>query len=597
MTTPRTLFPLFLTVLIALAASSCSDPQSGTVDFLPVRLDGSEKWSLMAPDGTVVLHDEFEQAPTLAVNGYFSAMQPDGITVFSTSSYPSPLSGATALASAGVMTEGLIPVARKGSRIELLDENGNTRFTLSPVGGAEIDAVSPYFSSGRMVFHLAGSDSEGSFGAINTDGNVAVSPRFARLFPFSHNVALAALPDSTADEPTPGLRYMLVDADGKTLYTFRDGMAPLSLGVCCEIMPVSFENRIGFINKKGVFRAMPESVRRIVDFTDHLFVYSTADTRMGLMTTERDQILLPEYRNIVILDNDHFLITAADSTSSLIDRDKNVILSFPDAVDITSLRHIFPFTSEFKILARTALDTYNIYNDAGTKTNASPITDWNTSIILDPVTHGDLDMVRSDYFDTGAAVRALTGRLSLFGFGSARLGQPLQQLLPQDGDPADYSNTRSVVIDSETSSAFSFSATAYSPLPASKYQIIYDESPKTFFNLNISIPIIKGYEYRFDPDAIITRIDLELTTANPTFALSRQAVTEAIVAAGFTESQSTDAFSVFRSTAADPATLILLPAGQCCGTKLVLLAPSAANSYLSTLKRDAEINYSLGTRQ
>lgn len=561
--------------MAATAFVSCSETDSGSVSMLPVRLEGSDSWSLVDSRGDIIAESRWATRPTMAVNGFFTAAEAGGITVYAvTADEIKPV--ADSLVAAGTMTEGRMPVCRTGRRIELIDTDGHSVATLMPADSAEIDAVAPYFSSGRMIFRTRPKDGGHRYGAIDTDGNVAVAPRFGRLFPFHNGIALAA-------EAGPEPRYMLVDTDGHTLFTFPDSMQPLTDGVSNEIMPVSIKGgRTAFINTRGTLRKMPESVRKIVDFTDRLFVYTDADGRAGLMTTESRTILSPRYHEIAILDNDHFLTTDSAGICRLVDRSAHVILEFPDAESVTSLRNLFPFTSDFKIIGHTSDNTYIIYDDNGNPVGDADITDLSTAIVINPVATDCGDMIRSDYFDIDGAAEALTSSLSANGFGPALLGQPISGLLT--GEPREHASTTSANIARSRTDNFTLRATASSSIPAAHEEAVYSESEI----FNIPIRLFDRYEYRFNPEAVITRIIVKLTTPNPTFALTRRAIEKRITDAGFSIAEQTDAYTMFRSA---HALLFLLPEAGSLGSRMEILPTDASAETMNVLRREAEINF------
>ncbi len=572
------LIPIIFSAVASLVLTSCDETGDGRVGILPVRLDGSDRWSLIDTHGDIVVENRWDSRPAMTVNGFFSAADSSGITVYTvTHDDITPL--ATSLVAAGTMTEGRMPVCRPGQRIELIDANGQSMATLMPVDSAEIDAVRPFFTSGRMIFRTrsGGSDAVYRYGAIDIDGRVAVQPRFSSLFPYHNGIALAAESDSA-------FRHMLVDTDGHVIFTFPEGMLPLADGVYREIMPVSVDGQPAFINTCGVMRRLPESVKEIVDFTDHIFVYADPDGRMGLMTTEGRHILRPRYREIAILDNDHFLTTGNDGECALINRSAHTLLSFPDVDRLFSLRHMFPFSSRFKIIGHTPDNTYIIYDDNGSAVGTYDITDFSTAIIIDPIATDCGDMIRSDYFDINRAAEAFTSPLRSDGYGRAAIGQPISGLLT--GTPEENASTRTAVFRSSSTNFYTLRATAASAVTAASLEAVYNESRSWFFN--IPLRKFEGFEYRFNPEAVINRINVTLTTENRTFTLTRNAIEKLIAAAGFSVAEQTEAYTMLRSP---HSITFLFPAPGALGSEMTLLPLDASAENLNAIRREAEINF------
>ena len=68
--------------MAATAFVSCSETDSGSVSMLPVRLEGSDSWSLVDSRGDIIAENRWATRPTMAVNGFFTAAEAGGITVY-----------------------------------------------------------------------------------------------------------------------------------------------------------------------------------------------------------------------------------------------------------------------------------------------------------------------------------------------------------------------------------------------------------------------------------------------------------------------------------------------------------------------------------
>ena len=110
---------------------SCSSSDNVKIELLPVKTTKDGKWSMMNKDGELVYDSEFKNRPTVAVEGVFAVEGDNGITLYSTAQKtPTELPGCTELKSAGYMSDGLIPVTKKDSRITVINKKGKTEFEL-----------------------------------------------------------------------------------------------------------------------------------------------------------------------------------------------------------------------------------------------------------------------------------------------------------------------------------------------------------------------------------------------------------------------------------------------------------------------------------
>lgn len=336
---------IFLLAAISqLLISSCSQSSSGTIDLLPLQKSGSQTWVLVSPDG-VESPDSSSAAPSMVVNGFYTIADSAGISVRRIGQTDPTPSGFTGLASAGAMTENRIPVVKPNHRIELLDRDAVTIATLQPVDGHEIDAVNPFFSSGRMIFHLADDTPGGHFGAIDTDGNIVIDPIYDRLYPFHGDFALAARDTTIVTTRKKGKKketvrtiYSLLDRSGNEHLVLPEGMRPISEGVYREIMPVEFNDSLGFINTRGQIINVPADIKEILQTTDRCYAYKNARGLHGVMSIEGDTILRPIFTDITIIDDDHFIVFNDEMTSPmLVNPAMDVLAEFNEDQTVFSL--------------------------------------------------------------------------------------------------------------------------------------------------------------------------------------------------------------------------------------------------------------------
>ena len=136
--------------LIAVLFSSCSSSDL-EVEYLPFKKDKDDKWGLINAEGEILYEDEFENCPSPVLNGYFYAESKNGSVSVYEATEGSPTEIIDGLYAAGYMSEGLIPVTKKNSRISFINNKGENQFTLEPIKGDEIEMVSSFFSDGLAI--------------------------------------------------------------------------------------------------------------------------------------------------------------------------------------------------------------------------------------------------------------------------------------------------------------------------------------------------------------------------------------------------------------------------------------------------------------
>lgn len=569
-------------VLIAVSFCNCSGERQdcGYISSLPVRITDGDGWSIISADGTEC-DTTFDKQPTIAVNGLFSVGTDNGLlTVYRIDGETRAIEGLKGLRSAGVLTEGVIPVARPNSRLELADRDGKTVARLMLADSTEIAGVNPYFSSRRMVFMVKDGAIE-RFGAINPEGKIVIEPLFSRLHPFRNGTALAATTKSGKTN------HRLIDTDGNTLFEFPKQMSPLSDGVDREIMPVKLSgDTIGFINTKGVFRKAPDEVRKIDDFTDQVYVYTDVMGHQGVMDMDGNSVIPTDYKQLHIFDDSHFLAIDEDGNAMALDSEGNRIAEFPDVDEFITLNRYYPFSTGFDIIGHSVRNTYIVFDHDGNQTGeyASIATD----LFHNPLTTKSSDMVRSDYIDLTQAIDKFTGPLTSTGYSKAHIGEKAMSIAGTDAEK--YEQTYSIGLRGSSGHRFSVSATAYSSEVIAESEAVYGESERIIFGF--SLRKFEGFEARFNENAFINRIAVTLKTENPTFETMRSDIESRMKRKGYVTAEQTDAFTIFRSSD-DGIIIALIPRAEQRGAIMYILNRPTYDSLSGGIKREAEINFNL----
>lgn len=180
-----------LSAILATPLFSCSDTPSDIekltreIQSFSVKFEGQQNWSIIDAEGKVLVVDAFASAPSVAMNGIFSVYDSTGITFnhLTGEGKYEPIPNLTSLRYAGTPHNGLIPVTRVNSSIEVVDTNGVTQFSLD-----KYNAAGPFFSDGLLIVRNTKSN---KWGAIDTNGNTKIDDVYNSLTAFNCGHAIA----------------------------------------------------------------------------------------------------------------------------------------------------------------------------------------------------------------------------------------------------------------------------------------------------------------------------------------------------------------------------------------------------------------------
>ncbi|MCH5327477.1 MAG: WG repeat-containing protein, partial [Coprobacter sp.] len=114
------LLSLILFALLIIGLGGCNSHNSkNQVEYIPVQENKGDKWGMIGPDGKMLFENEFENAPSVVVNGVFFVEENKGISLYKADKKPQLIPGCEDLIATGYHTEGFIPIVRKDERISL----------------------------------------------------------------------------------------------------------------------------------------------------------------------------------------------------------------------------------------------------------------------------------------------------------------------------------------------------------------------------------------------------------------------------------------------------------------------------------------------
>lgn len=522
---------------LSLAASlvSCSGGGSPEIEYFPVQSEKDADWGMIGPDGKYLFKEKFQNRPTIAINGFFTVAEDDGISVYTATETPKVVGDLEGLSSAGIMSEGMIPVTRNGERITYCDKEGNTLFTLEPYKGNEIVSVNSMFHDGLAIF----STEAGLYGAINTKGEVVVEPKYSSINFFSEGYAGAYLKnrqddnDEFSDDNKTGV---ILNKQGEQVAKIKN--CTLTSLMKHGLISGTKGERCGFFDKDGEFKKMPDRVKAIGMFNERYFVYRNDDYKYGVMNMDGDVVIRAKYESIEIMPSgDRFLCKSDKNKAFIVNIDDEREATISDVENVYVLKtecETIDFTTKFEILAGND-NEYYFYNLNGEKITKTDL--YDVSIYF----NRDVD---SDYCDIDKAVAEFIKPLSSKGYDNVNLGASLAPFMT--GDPEDYvSEDKYYFPELKLGYRYYISGYAYTDGYLATREPVYQTYS---YGWGYSYQSLDHYDYSWNASAFADWIHVELTISSTTDykSLSKPTV-KAIKDKGYTEERSNEAYTVLHN--------------------------------------------------
>lgn len=407
-----------------------SAKQSFNIDYMPVKLNGSNLWSIIDAKGNIIYEDEFPGNVSSAVNGYFIYRNGHRYSLYKVSKRPELVGNLADVKAVGFPSEGLIPVvAKELDRIEYMHIDGTPAFTLKPVKGKEIRSVYNVFTDGLAIFMT----DDWYFGAINSQGNIVIPPdKYTLIRPFNENRAVAELDNGNNHKNRSTERersYVAIDTKGNIVFKLKPDETPNRFFKDGKLVVNRKGGGAGYYNRFGEFHRFPPKVQE-VDFIKGNYVvyrsqpsepYQREPNNCGVIDLEGNTIIKPQYKYITSIDDKHFLAITDenDKKTYYIDNHNNVIDILPGWVTpIPEQYHSHPpmLTSGFSYMSEYP------HNYLGSDLKPLVSGDLGRDGIeddnVDPICH----LIFSDYFNPEETGSDLAARISANGLGGTLLG-------------------------------------------------------------------------------------------------------------------------------------------------------------------------------
>ncbi len=292
-----------VTILLILAAcllGSCSRPTpEAEAEAYACRLPGERRWTLVTREGDLLpLPGDGHTEPGTVVGGMYALRGADSLMHL----YTTDPHRTTGISPRGFHRIGYffdrVAIAQSTplTPFELIDRQGNTRATLPD------DIILMHgFSCGRALVYTR----SGKYGYIDSDGHMAVAPRWDYASDFREGLALVGQADSAGR-----MAYCFIDCNGTRRTDVDTHGALLGEGFSCGLLDCrQADTGTSFYltaDGKTAF-VLPDSILAAFPFREGLAVVRTR-RGAGLIDTQGQIVVTPEWDDIRVVHADRVLL-------------------------------------------------------------------------------------------------------------------------------------------------------------------------------------------------------------------------------------------------------------------------------------------------
>lgn len=414
-------------ILLSCLFFSCKNNTSlPEVTQVPFKVSDSDKYGMMNVDGSILFEDEFDQLPSIAVNGIFTVKnKQEELEYFKADKKPKQITE-TSYIDGGYYTEGVIPVVKPERPISFIDKNGKELFVLGAFEGKRIQWVNAYFSDGLMMFVTE----EGKRGYINSKGQVVIKPIFDIAFPFNEKVAIVG--EKVSGEEN--VKFSIIDCSGKKIADLKSLKEASSWNNMYSDEIFTSGNKA--FNKKGelIFRS-PSKWKILLSYNEGYTMFQDDNDECGITNKKGEVVIRAKYNRGTRNIGNYFVgVDYSDSKYSLsfLDDNENRVEKLEDIENFslfTANKCIVQEENEYYFIDESgkALDKNN-YSFIYTPSLESSFWYPNSLFLayIQKENFSSMKMVKSDYYPSQEAISSVLNVLNTRGVGNIQMGMSLQ---------------------------------------------------------------------------------------------------------------------------------------------------------------------------
>lgn len=430
-------------VVAGLAAimTSCwgGDKPTSASEWLVCSDDSGEKFGFFNPGiGKIMYEEEFKEAPTSIIDGVFIVKEKNGVSVYSAADSKNPkiLHDLEELSDAGGVAEGLLPVTRQNSRIEVYSVNGakaELAFTLDPVDGYEIFGCRGAYSDGLLIVQ----NEEGKWGAVDKNGKVVIDIKYEGIGIPRNGIVLVA---SEIDEDEAAI-YAL-DYKGEEIFKYKKGLRPRSESILDNgyALAQNDNDRYVLIDKKGESFNLPKDIDYIEDVVgDYIAFRSNGNCGIIKIKGEDSEVVVKaKYESIELVpwDPTKFICSKDGDDYELMDIDGNRIANFGDDYKAMTAYYTPNWKGFVGTESGRAAECV-CFDSKGEKIKFSDVRDIYGLTLRESYS----SYISSDYFNIDEFVNKVSDAISVDGLCGYKMGEYANPYFTADMNASNYTYT------------------------------------------------------------------------------------------------------------------------------------------------------------
>lgn len=371
-------------ILTAFVVFMCScNSTSSRIDYLPCQVDEEEDWGFVNAKGEVSCRDAFTNQPSEVREGIFFVQEGQSYSMYQFDA-KNPKLLLDDIADFGRITDGLVPICKKDSRIEIVDAKGSTKFVLDKIDDKEIISCAPAFEYGYLNICMLDNEGEKRYGIIDMSGKIVIYPKYQQFQILGSNLFYVK-----SEEDGEDIQFFIDKAEKKQTQWKKD----LDIKYTSENNLIALYNDYFWVyNMSGeeVLKC-PSKVQVVRQFKNDFIVFSGEDYDWsdGIMDLKGEIVLPAKFQNVTIVDNG-FIAEKENGDVQLFDTKGNLVAEIKD--DIEYLENIAGFGN-----LRMDGRYYFILDN-----NFNPVNKVEFNDIRTPINYG---RISSEYFDANAVIR------------------------------------------------------------------------------------------------------------------------------------------------------------------------------------------------
>lgn len=415
---------------VLLVSVSCSDRNSmPEITHLPFKALESGYWGLIGTDGVVLFEDEYENEPSVAVNGIFSIKTSNGnLEYFTAEKRPKLLNEKTYVAG-GACTEDLIPVVEEGQGITFIKKNGEIAFAFDEFDNGykvrRIIAVNSYFSDGLCLFKME----DDRYGYIDTKGRV-VRADYLYASPFNEGIAVVGY--KVQDEYEYDACFEIINTKGESIAKLKVDEPKDGPKVMYSDGLLYFGGKV-FDRKGEIAFRLPSTVDDVGPFYNGHAFFEDKDGNYGLLDNKGKIVVRAHYEDPMGQIEDHVFFCTADEKFDCLDLKGNQVFRMDDL--------IIPVSKNRCIVSRTRKNDIYFVDKFGKAIDKNSFAYIDVPVPTPSLLYSGLfltyiynnnwdcvDWVHSDYYDASSHVASVLNALNKTGVGNISMDMSVMDL-------------------------------------------------------------------------------------------------------------------------------------------------------------------------